>query len=149
MNFRYIGYIRTRPILAKLLDAEKSPANLSALAEPRIRRLIVEDITANRLPLKLGDTERIWPEHLTSNHCEPWQRDEREDADKILRFVLALETNPLVRLTVGGQDVHMEAGTLWWVQQRLLSSWQNLGKHAAIHLFAEFRLVEAGDDRVD
>lgn len=106
----------------------------------RIRRAVEEDIVANKVPLVLGDTGRFWIGKFSPESCTPWERDETDR--KYVRLILALETNPAVLVTCGGQTQHMPVGGLWWMQVKALHSFQNWGAFPAVHMNVEIAIEE-------
>lgn len=57
-------------------------------------------------------------------------------------FVVPLITNPACWVYSGTEMVHMEVGSLWWVNTAVLHSEINAGLHDRIHLVFEMRRAE-------
>jgi hypothetical protein len=108
----------------------------------RIRRELRIDIDANKLPVVLGETRRVWLERIAPDGVTDWWRDEAKEAEKIARVILTLDTNPLARIHVGAETVHMEAGSLFWYQHRAFHCFANWGAHPVVSLTADFAIEE-------
>ena len=169
MNVRFIKQLYSTPLLTTVYRKRalftpyvdgRSEATLTAdlLAEKdkdgnliwrnavnmiaRIRRELQIDIDANKLPVVLGETGRVWLERVAADSVTAWWRDESREAEKIARVVLTLDTNPLARIHVGAEMAHMEAGSLWWVQHRALHCVANWSNYPVISMIAEFAIEE-------
>jgi hypothetical protein len=105
----------------------------------RIRRAIEEDVAANNALIILGEPGVCWLERQAPESCAPWGRT---GDNKLLRFVLPLETNPQVSLELPPERYHMEAGSLWWFNHRAWHSTVNFGQFATVRMIAEFKLED-------
>ena len=107
----------------------------------RIRRAVIDDIAANKAPVLLGETGRVWIESIAPESNTAWETE--KGPDKTLRFILPLETNPGVVTYVGGQGLHLEAGGLWWINIRAPHCLLNAGLYPVVNFMVEFAVGEA------
>lgn len=102
----------------------------------RIRQAILDDIDATRAPVSLGKMLSVALDRIAPNIADAW---DQEGDEKLLRFILALETNPGCQLFVAGAPpLHVEIGCLWWYRCQTLHSMLNAGASPALHLIVDF-----------
>jgi hypothetical protein len=164
MHLRYVKFMyvvpllstiyRNRDIFVKANDAatksivltdtrlaDKSWLNAKNMVG-RIRRAVEDDIVANNLPVSLGKMSRAWIESLSPESYTDWSAEKLAAGVKMVRFMLALETNPGVTIYCGGQALHYEVGSLFWINHYAIHSMVNFGIYSAVHLIADFAVEE-------
>lgn len=108
----------------------------------RIRRAVIEDIESNKIPVVLGETGKVYIENLSAESVIEWRAEEPGYAEKHIRMLLLIETNPGVVLYAGGLAQHLEVGALTWMNTRCLHSMLNLGTYPAVTFIADFAVQE-------
>jgi hypothetical protein len=66
-----------------------------------------------------------------------WHTDTGPYHERHLRFHIPIITNPLCQLQVKNEVLHMEVGSLWWMNHGLVHTAVNFGSHRRVHLVFE------------
>ena len=85
----------------------------------RLGRVII-----NRIPAGAS----IEPHPDTESHANYWDR-----------FHIVIETNPFVKFYCEAEWVHMQAGSVWWFNNKLIHSVHNAGESDRTHIVVDIR----------
>lgn len=121
------------------LTLEDPFEDLEAYDYPIIKKLPATVAYLRQIALGLGMREigrvmlvRLKPGGVISEHI-----DEGGYARYFARFHAPLSTGPQCLFRCGPEQVHMEAGSLWWFNHQRPHSVRNLEKSHRIHLIAD------------
>jgi hypothetical protein len=105
-------------------------------ADPNLRAVLDPSLPPGRVILS----------GLAKQEVLQWHLDPGPYHARHLRFHIPLLTNPGCSVQVMNEMVHMEVGSLWWVNYGRWHCAANWGQHLRVHLIFEMPRIVADDE---
>ena len=113
------------------------------------RKAIFADPALQRVLDASAPPGRVMLSSMAKQTALSWHADGGPYHERHLRFHVPLLTNPLCSAFVQNEQVHMEVGSLWWVNYHAQHTLTNFGLHRRVHLIFELPKIAKAEDDAD